>query len=112
MRRRELLTGVLAGLWLSSEEYTEHMIFKDGKPSGFYRSYVRDVQRVITESVANEFGAMALIKTKTGRRRERGCRACPRKRTRRFVWRRRHAKVFPGILAQRLDIWLCYSRSS
>ena len=49
---------VLAGLGLSSEEYTEHMIFKDGKPSAFYESYVRDIQQTITENAANEFGCI------------------------------------------------------
>ena len=31
------------------------MIFKDGKPSEFYKSYVRDVQDKITENAAAEF---------------------------------------------------------
>ena len=31
------------------------MIFKDGKPSEFYKSYVRDVQEKITENAAAEF---------------------------------------------------------
>lgn len=31
------------------------MIFKDGKPSPFYQSYVRDVQAKITENAAAEF---------------------------------------------------------
>lgn len=31
------------------------MIFKDGKPSSFYQSYVRDVQEKITENAAAEF---------------------------------------------------------
>ena len=48
----------LAGLSLSSEEYVENMIFKDGKPSPFYESYVRDIQRIITENAANEFGCI------------------------------------------------------
>ncbi|KAI0694832.1 hypothetical protein C8Q76DRAFT_252456 [Earliella scabrosa] len=34
------------------------MIFKDGKPSPFYKSYVRDIQRIITENAANEFGCI------------------------------------------------------
>ena len=46
---------VLAGLALSTEEYVEHMIFKDGKPSPFYRSYVKDIQEKITENAAAEF---------------------------------------------------------
>ena len=49
---------VLAGLSLSSEEYVENMIFKDGKPSPFYESYVRDIQQIITENAANEFGCI------------------------------------------------------
>ncbi len=31
------------------------MIFKDGKPSDFYQSYVRDIQEKITENAAAEF---------------------------------------------------------
>jgi glutamate dehydrogenase len=46
---------VLAGLALSTEEYMELMIFKDGKPSEFYQSYVRDIQAKITENAAYEF---------------------------------------------------------
>ncbi|KAI0770618.1 NAD-dependent glutamate dehydrogenase [Fomes fomentarius] len=49
---------VLAGLGLSSEEYVENMIFKDGKPSEFYESYVKDIQRIISENAANEFGCI------------------------------------------------------
>ncbi|KAH7926488.1 NADH-dependent glutamate dehydrogenase [Leucogyrophana mollusca] len=46
---------VLAGLALSTQEYLDLMIFKDGKPSEFYQSYVRDVQAKITENAAAEF---------------------------------------------------------
>ena len=46
---------VLAGLSLSTEEYTDLMIFKDGKPSEFYQNYVKDIQAKITENAANEF---------------------------------------------------------
>ena len=46
---------VLAGLALSTEEYVDHMIFKDGKPSEFYESYVRDIQAKIVENAAQEF---------------------------------------------------------
>ncbi|KAJ7681527.1 NADH-dependent glutamate dehydrogenase [Mycena rosella] len=46
---------VLAGLALSTQEYTDLMIFTDGKPSAFYQSYVRDVQAKITENAAAEF---------------------------------------------------------
>ena len=31
------------------------MIFKDGKPSPFYQSYVKDIQQKITENAAAEF---------------------------------------------------------
>ncbi|KAI0345628.1 NAD(P)-binding protein [Trametopsis cervina] len=34
---------VLAGLALSTDEYLNLMIFKDGKPSEFYQSYMRDI---------------------------------------------------------------------
>lgn len=46
---------VLAGLSLTTEEYTEHMIFKNGKPSPFYESYVRNIQSKIAENAAFEF---------------------------------------------------------
>ncbi|KAH9950670.1 NADH-dependent glutamate dehydrogenase [Amylocystis lapponica] len=46
---------VLAGLALSTQEYIDHMTFKDGKPSPFYESYVRDIQQKITENAAAEF---------------------------------------------------------
>jgi glutamate dehydrogenase len=46
---------VLAGLALSTEEYVDLMIFKDGKPSNFYKNYVRDVQDKICENAASEF---------------------------------------------------------
>lgn len=46
---------VLAGLSLSTEEYTDLMIFKDGKPSEFYQNYVKDIQAKIIENAANEF---------------------------------------------------------
>ncbi|KAE9387141.1 NAD-specific glutamate dehydrogenase [Gymnopus androsaceus JB14] len=46
---------VLAGLALSTEEYVDLMIFKDGKPSEFYQSYVKDIQEKITENAAAEF---------------------------------------------------------
>ncbi|KAJ7081614.1 NADH-dependent glutamate dehydrogenase [Mycena belliarum] len=46
---------VLAGLALSTSEYTDLMIFKNNKPSPFYESYVRDVQAKITENAAAEF---------------------------------------------------------
>jgi glutamate dehydrogenase len=46
---------VLAGLALSTQEYVDLMIFKNGKPSSFYESYVRDVQAKIMENAAAEF---------------------------------------------------------
>lgn len=46
---------VLAGLALSTQEYIDLMIFKDGKPSAFYQNYVRDIQDKITENAAAEF---------------------------------------------------------
>jgi len=46
---------VLAGLALSTEEYIELMIFKDGKPSAFYQNYVKDIQSKISENAAAEF---------------------------------------------------------
>ncbi|KAF7296671.1 NAD-specific glutamate dehydrogenase [Mycena chlorophos] len=49
---------VLAGLALSTDEYVELMIFKDGKPTAFYESYVRDVQQKITENAAAEFSCI------------------------------------------------------
>ena len=49
---------VLAGLALSTEEYVELMLFKDGKPSEFYQSYVKDIQDKITENAALEFSCI------------------------------------------------------
>jgi glutamate dehydrogenase len=49
---------VLAGLALSTEEYTDYMIFKDGKPSEFYQNYVKDIQGKIVENAANEFSCI------------------------------------------------------
>ncbi|KAG6329847.1 hypothetical protein ID866_9242 [Astraeus odoratus] len=46
---------VLAGLALSTQEYLNLMIFKDGKPSEFYKDYVKDIQAKITENAAAEF---------------------------------------------------------
>ncbi|KAE9387989.1 NAD(P)-binding protein [Gymnopus androsaceus JB14] len=46
---------VLAGLALSTQEYVDLMIFKNGKPSEFYQSYVKDIQEKITENAAAEF---------------------------------------------------------
>lgn len=49
---------MLAGLALSTDEYVNLMIFKDGKPSEFYQNYVRDVQEKITENAAAEFSCI------------------------------------------------------
>ncbi|KAG0704865.1 NADH-dependent glutamate dehydrogenase [Suillus ampliporus] len=46
---------VLAGLALTTQEYVDLMIFKDGKPSDFYQHYVKDIQAKITENAAAEF---------------------------------------------------------
>ncbi|WOO79432.1 NAD-specific glutamate dehydrogenase [Vanrija pseudolonga] len=49
---------VLAGLSLSDSEYTDLMIFKDGKPSPFYQSYVKDIQQKICENAAAEYNCI------------------------------------------------------
>lgn len=49
---------VLAGLALSTDEYLNLMIFKDGKPSEFYQSYVHDIQAKINENAAAEFSCI------------------------------------------------------
>ncbi|KAJ3729441.1 NAD-specific glutamate dehydrogenase [Lentinula raphanica] len=49
---------VLAGLALSTQEYLDLMIFKDGKPSEFYQNYVKDIQEKITENAAAEFNCI------------------------------------------------------
>ncbi|KAG1869058.1 Glutamate/Leucine/Phenylalanine/Valine dehydrogenase-domain-containing protein [Suillus subalutaceus] len=46
---------VLAGLALTTQEYLDLMVFKDGKPSDFYRNYVKDIQAKIAENAAAEF---------------------------------------------------------
>ncbi|KAF8631018.1 hypothetical protein AX15_002629 [Amanita polypyramis BW_CC] len=46
---------VLAGLALSTQEYVDLMVFKDGKPTEFYQSYVKNIQAIITENAAAEF---------------------------------------------------------
>ena len=46
---------VLAGLGLNDAEYIDNMIFKDGKPSTFYQSYVKDIQSKICENAAAEY---------------------------------------------------------
>ncbi|EUC63288.1 glutamate dehydrogenase (NAD+) [Rhizoctonia solani AG-3 Rhs1AP] len=49
---------VLAGLGLSDSDYIEHMIFKDGKPSPFYESYVKDIQAIISSNASLEAGCI------------------------------------------------------
>ncbi|KAI0316462.1 Glutamate/Leucine/Phenylalanine/Valine dehydrogenase-domain-containing protein [Amylostereum chailletii] len=49
---------VLAGLALATDEYVDLMIFKNGQPSAFYQSYVRDIQAKITENAAAEFACI------------------------------------------------------
>lgn len=49
---------VLAGLALSTEEYVDLMLFKDGKPSQFYQSYVKNIQDKIAENAALEFSCI------------------------------------------------------
>lgn len=49
---------VLAGLGLTDEEYIDLMIFKDGKPSSFYSSYVKDIQEIIISNGRLEFEAI------------------------------------------------------
>jgi NAD-specific glutamate dehydrogenase len=49
---------VLAGLALSTDEYIDLMVFKDGQPSAFYQSYVRDIQAKISENAAAEFACI------------------------------------------------------
>jgi len=46
---------VLAGLALSTQEYVDLMIFKNGQPSTFYQNYVQDIQTKISENAAAEF---------------------------------------------------------
>ncbi|KAG2066702.1 NAD-specific glutamate dehydrogenase [Suillus decipiens] len=46
---------VLAGLALTTQEYLDLMIFKDGKPSEFYQKYVKEIQEKISENAAAEF---------------------------------------------------------
>jgi glutamate dehydrogenase len=50
---------VLAGMGLNDEEYIENMIFKDGKSSAFYQSYVKDIQQKICENAAHEYACIA-----------------------------------------------------
>ena len=58
---------VLAGLSLSDDEYRQCMMFTDGKPSDFYRSYVADIQRVVIDNAEKEFEAIWRESEKTGK---------------------------------------------
>ena len=49
---------VLCGLSLKDDEYIDNMLFKDGKPTNFYLSYVRDIQTIIGRNAAAEFEAI------------------------------------------------------
>ena len=49
---------VLAGLALNEEEYTNLMMYKDGKPSEFYQNYVKDIQNIIDENARLEFNCI------------------------------------------------------
>jgi glutamate dehydrogenase len=57
---------VLAGLALSTEEYTNLMIFKDGKPSTFYQNYVKDIQSIVADNAAAEFQCLWKEHTRLG----------------------------------------------
>ncbi|KAL7418622.1 NAD-dependent glutamate dehydrogenase [Cryptotrichosporon argae] len=50
---------VLAGLSLTDDEYINEMIFKDGKSSAFYQSYVKDIQHKICENAAAEYNCIS-----------------------------------------------------
>ena len=40
------------------QEYVDLMIFKDGKPSQFYQTYVKEIQKIIQENAAMEFACI------------------------------------------------------
>ncbi|KAI0279618.1 NADH-dependent glutamate dehydrogenase [Russula aff. rugulosa BPL654] len=42
----------------ANKEYVDLMLFKDGKPSPFYQSYVKDIQDKIAENAALEFSCI------------------------------------------------------
>ncbi|KAF8347207.1 NAD-specific glutamate dehydrogenase [Amanita rubescens] len=46
---------VLAGLVLPTEDYMNLMVFKDGRPSEFYQTYVKEIQARITDNATAEF---------------------------------------------------------
>ncbi|CEH15411.1 nad-specific glutamate dehydrogenase [Ceraceosorus bombacis] len=58
---------VLAGLSLTDEEYTRRMMFTNGAPSTFYKSYVADIQHVIIGNAEKEFEAIWREAEKTGK---------------------------------------------
>ncbi|KAF8632070.1 hypothetical protein AX15_002068 [Amanita polypyramis BW_CC] len=49
---------VLAGLALSTDEFIDLMVFKDGKPSEFYQNYVKDIQSIISNNATAEFNCI------------------------------------------------------
>lgn len=46
---------VLAGLVFTTEEYMDLMVFKDGEPSTFYQTYVKEIQARVIDNAAAEF---------------------------------------------------------
>lgn len=60
---------VLCGLSLKDDEYESNMMFKGGKPSDFYLSYVADIQHIICANAAKEFEAIWAEHQKTGKAR-------------------------------------------
>ncbi|EPQ26318.1 uncharacterized protein PFL1_06253 [Pseudozyma flocculosa PF-1] len=58
---------VLCGLSLTDAEYVDSMLFKDGKPTNFYLSYVRDIQTIISKNAAAEFEAIWTEHQQTGK---------------------------------------------
>lgn len=46
---------VLAGLVFTTEEYMDSMVFKDGEPSKFYQTYVKEIQARVIDNAAAEF---------------------------------------------------------
>ncbi|KAJ9475932.1 NAD-specific glutamate dehydrogenase [Pseudozyma hubeiensis] len=58
---------VLCGLSLEDAEYVESMLFKDGKPTNFYLSYVRDIQTIIGRNARAEFEAIWRENIETGK---------------------------------------------
>lgn len=48
------------------QEYVDLMIFKDGKPSTFYQTYVKEIQKIIEENAAMEFACIWAEHSKHG----------------------------------------------